>query len=435
MKVNYISNANRTNQYTQTKSRNISLDDKPQTHVLNLNNSPNFKGLFSFFCKEAKSIPLESAQEMVLSEKQLYSVKKAVVKEIAAILHGPATEPITERLDKLLNSPFADYSLSCLGETGSVSLRNMVSMPKNENPKLYSQFLLTSLSKTMPIEEYKGSKDVTNLYHNNEYLYDILKSYTNIDENSVKAKSIRTMIPRLLESKVDIQDLPSFFADYLLAGKTKICKLLEKELNLKPNTEIPVLNSFFMNKEIFLNKCKRVKSVSTIFNTYEDPSAVVHMQKYKWALNSPDNECRIFYKTLYNIAGASQNPETRNFFDIADFLFGQCKEGYSSWFTGTAEKNRAFLQMHINTHPELKSLEFYEKLASKYNAQSRLNIKSTADTGLTLDFWKSEEAHKQAGVILEKLKNSSEISHEIQRRIKNLEDIYYLTGEAIRKDI
>lgn len=435
MRVNYISNANRTNHYMQTKSRNISLDNKSHPQALNLNNSPNFKGLFSFFCTEAKSIPLESAQEMVLSEKQLYNVKKAVVKEIAAILHGPATEPISERLDKLLNSPFADYSLSCLGETGSVTLRNMVSMPKNENPKLYSQFLLTSLSKTMPIEEYKGSKDVTNLYYNNEYLYDILKSYTNIDENSAKAESIRKMIPRLLEAKVDIQDLPSFFADYLLAGKTKICKLLEKELNLKPDTEIPILNSFFMNKEIFLNKCKKVKSVSTIFNTHEDPSAVVHMQKYKWSLNSPDNECRIFYNTLYNIAGMSEKPETRNFFDIADFLFGQCKEGVSAWYTGSVKKNQDFLFRHNKNHPELKSLDFYMKMASKFNTKKSLDIKSTSDSGLPLSFWNSEEAHIQAGELLEKIKNSNETSPEIKQRLKNLEDIYYLTGEALKGNI
>ena len=165
---------NSISNYNTTTNRNNNIQ-KP-------NSQQNFTGLFSCF-KSSKEPIFLNTDMSILSPKQVKKATEYVIQEVGSLVKRDFTPGASKRLENLLNSPYIDYSLPKLKNgLALIDLVDVRYMPTKEN-KLRSQFIRTSLAKTMPMELLdKEAKKL--MYGRNHGIFHIFQSYSKMDEAS-----------------------------------------------------------------------------------------------------------------------------------------------------------------------------------------------------------------------------------------------------------
>lgn len=428
---------NYTNKSNQDKMYTNKSDSETNTYV----SQPNFTGFMGIFKNLTRGEKLSSEQLFlnsdmaILSPKQIIKAKEYVVDEVFSLIKSPYTQPLSQRLDKLLNSPYADYSLSRLGE-GRLSLSDYIEVLGGKSTaenKMYNQFLRTSLAKTLPSERLNGEMK-RGIYERNHGIFQIFQNYTKMDEASKESQEVRDMILRLKECNVDIDDYPEFFADCLLSDKPQMCKFLQKELGLTPETKVHILRG----DEREVNDFSKHYGATNIFDdphwisrsNYRNEKKVLIVHPKRLAADNSywDYLAKLDNKdtmSLYDIAGLSPHKSAKEVFDIPDYI---CKH-----YAGVTRRERGFMYTsnivdlmynfffrNAGRHPELKSFEFIEQFAARLKegkgGEISKYLRSVPD-----NLFISAENLEKTNVLIAKLKSDN--TPENLKRLKALEEL------------
>lgn len=352
-----------------------------------ISSRPAFKGIFDIFKKQEKSNLSEQifldSNISILSPKQIKQAKEYAAQEVYSLIKSPYTPGASKKLDNLLNSPYIDYSLPVCGEyhftlADCVDVRHK-STEKNE---LYNQFLRTSLAKTMPMNllenEYKQE-----LYSINHGIYQIFQDYTKADESSKESQEVRDMVVRLKEACVDIDDYPEFFADCLINGKTKMCKLLMENFNLTPETQVSVVRGNdrtlkeFSNAFGITNKLDDPYYSPSFYFDKNSKDSFLIVHPHRLAVSNTHSYAKYISSdvadttTLYNIASLSPLEESKNFFDIPSYMCDNLAGRiiYTKYSYEDKDLTKEFFNHNVERHPELRDFEFLEKFATQLKAK------------------------------------------------------------------
>lgn len=407
------------------------------------NNSTNFTGFF--WRKDNKeTIPLDG-ETPVLSPKQFLNLQKNITAEVFNIIKSEYTEANAERLDKLLHSEFIDYKLEYYQKDSSFSLEDLVLYHyKDNNNRLYNQFLATSLGETMPIEQYNNSenkdykKKLQNLYMSNPSVFLTLQSYLQMDESSKDAEKIRQMIKRLHDNDMNLPELENLFAECLLNNMPKMCKVLSEDIGIEPFDNVPIITckNYKNYQERFRKQLCTSNSIynGLICNNDTQPLnfAVLYPKKSSEVVLSYTN---VFNLSLYRISGISDSKEANEFFDMPEYLYQSAQQktklNYRQTHYGnpnTPILNKLFWSNAI--HPEIYTVEFLEKLIARFHEDDE-DIDSYNKMGLKLPLFASPKYYKDSLNLIKKLQNDD--SPEAQKRIKIIKEIYKISDYAMNK--
>jgi len=413
-------NNKKQNKHKYHNKVGLTADSFERTTPVSKTNNVNFKG---FWSKE-EPIHLDS-DPVIMSNRQLRKVKQGVANEIYNLVCGDYTKANSERLDKLLNSPFVDYSLECVGKNGSNSLSDMIFYRNCDKPNpMYEQFFVTSLGGVMPLEEHK--EFLSKFYYRYKQIYNTYQAYLNMDENSKNAEYVRNMVKRLNALDIKLPDANAFFAECLLNNKLEMCKVLVDEYKLSPMTKV-MLNcdestvknvEFGLNKKGFSDKIYKDNKYSS--SGGNNQFQVVY-DKYLGHYYVPGET----YHTLYNIAGLSKFDEAKKFFDMPEYLYqsfyhntdwNYWKEdttmfGYGN---GTYAINHFFLD-YYNDHPEVYSLDFIVSFLSKFvaNGVDLTNL----SLGFSLNRFRTKEHYNEAFKLLKQLQNDNSDEAQVKKKV------------------
>lgn len=459
MRIQPLNNSYNINQYNKkpnTKYLSAPIDSNnyiAERSPAN-NQQVNFSGLFGLFSSQKEENISLDADIGVLSQKQINKTKKLVNQEIYNIIYkSDYSEANSKRLDKLLHSAFVDYKLEgFLPERSFVSLNDLLLVRNSENNnRLYNQFLITSLTETLPELTFHDIPDVElsssdytlkyglkKIYHNNNAIFQIFQSYLKMDEDSKEAETIRKMIKNLKEYNMETKDYPSFFAECLLNNKTKMCKFLCDEFGFEPITVAPAVRNSHDRDNI--SRYKDKKGVSPIC---DDIQYYGNEQYPNFAIVYPDKTHDIYISSddchnyeLYDISALSQGKEAKEFFDIPEYLYqsfkGKTSLNYFAQDTdmwgypkGTYQIQHFFWD-NQHRHPELSTLDFLEKFASKFS-RDELNS-GRRGNGIDWNFWLRNDSLKHILTLIKQLQNDN--SPEAQKRIDILKLIYMNIGNC-----
>ncbi len=392
---------------------------------------PSFTGIFNFLGNNAAKDVFVNTNAKILTQRQLQKVKENVVEEIYSLFKSRYTPANSKRLDELLNSPYVDYNLEHVGSSG-LSLADCIELHHSHTEnKLYNQFVRTSLAKTMPFDAFEDPKSIKSLYSRNDSIFQIFQSYTKMDEASSEAKEVRDMVLRLKDNNVEINDYPEFFADCLYSGKLQMCKLLESNFDINPETVINLSRSTHdtakANSEVF--------GTSTLFsnsyyNFYYD--LVYHPQKL-------GSDCDGYYKILQNkhqmslwdFAVCCPDKNSKEFFDIPKYIFNTFHTPRNRSFLTYSELT-SFLWINAKNHPEMKTFDFIEQMAKYFRQKSS----QPPEAKVYLDFiptniFNIKDNPEYENEALKRIKKlSSEFKKDNSERIKILEELYMMFGEG-----
>ncbi len=399
------------------------------------NNQPAFTGIWSFLAKgmkDSEQVYLDKNMA-ILSPKQVEKAKEYVAQEVHTLIKSSFTPEASKRLDNLLNSPYIDYTLPVCGDC-NLRLFDFVDVAKTSTEKyeLYNQFLRTSLGKTMPMELVNQvSKD--HLYVLNNGIFHIFQDYTKADELSKESQEVRDMVIRMSKAGIKNEGVPSFFADCLITGKTQMCKILQENFDINPETQVDILRC----KNHMLEK---LSSSFGVTNKVEDPHyvretgfdintknlLVVYPYKFKemrepsWAKKYTEDKI-----SLYDIAALCSHENSQKFFDIPSYL--------SEYLAGKFRYNhhlnldliKEFFNRNVTKHPELYSFEFFEKFATRLKATKSLDFQSYFDSIPKYCFNKIDVS--DAKKLIEQLKADG--SKESLKRLETVSEVYnYIFG-------
>lgn len=460
MRIQPLYNQFQINQYNKKNNinKNFSTPVNNTTDAVKIsyasNPQVNFAGLFGIFSSNNKENISLDDEIGVLSKKQIQKAKTLVNQEIYNIIYNcDYSEANSKRLDKLLHSPFVDYSLEgCCPKRSYTSLSDLLLVRNSENNnKLYNQFLVTSLAETLPelmfinkpdnelsSNEYTLKEGFQKIYHNNNAIFQVFQSYLKMDEDSKEAENIRKMIKTLKDYNMETKDYPSFFAECLMNNKTKMCKFLCDEFGFEPITVAPAVRNAHGRDNI--SKYKDKKGVSPI---YEDIKYYENEQYSNFAIVYPDKTYDIYISsddnhnyTLYDISTLSQGKEAKEFFDIPEYLY-QSYKGKTS-FNYLAQdidmwgnlkyvyQSQHFFWDNHKRHTELLTIDFLEKFASKFT-QDELNL-GMRGNGIYWSFWLRNDNLNDTLTRIKQLQNDN--SFEAQKRIDLLKKIYLRIGNC-----
>lgn len=120
----------------------------------NKQSTPAFSGWGNLF-KPKKSNPIYARLDSdirIYSQKELERLRRNVALEISEIMDMSNTPGLTKRLDDLLHSPFVNYEPRYIDNLFSLADKITFPTQNKRNTETYRQFVLTSLSETMPLE-------------------------------------------------------------------------------------------------------------------------------------------------------------------------------------------------------------------------------------------------------------------------------------------
>ncbi len=330
---------------------------------------PQFTGLKNIF-KKAEPIYLNT-DLTILSPQQIQKAKKYVVQEVYSLIANENYSKIaSERLDKLLNSPYIDYSINKAGKC-DLALVDLINTKRNivENNKLYNQFLRTSLAKSMPMELLDTeSKEL--LYKRNNGIFQILRSYTKMNETSKEAGEVRDMIMRFKEHNIKIDNYPEFFADCMISNKLEMCKFLNKELNINPETRFRIIKDDRYYKKYF----NSFGVSSSLYDPgVQTPSCYIRPGKFlviypeKCVNNTILRNQEYETMSLYDLEAIL--PHNNKVFDIPQYIcdnYGNLLQRETLLYKHAfkdVDLTERFLWQNHGRHPELDSIDFLEKFA------------------------------------------------------------------------
>jgi len=403
---------------------------------------PAFTGIFNIFGNNAAKDVFVNSGTKILSKKQLQKLRENIVDEIYSLFKSHYTPAASKRMDELLNSPYIDYNLECAGSSG-LSLADCLEIRHSQNEnKLYNQFVRTSLAKTMPFEAFEDPKSIKELYYRNNAIFQIFQSYTKMDETSKEAKEVRDMVVRMKDNNVEINDYPEFFADCLAHGKLKMCKLLEAKFGINPETTINVVK----RKEQTLTEYSKTFGTSTLIanpyykiSRYDTDSHILvyHPQKldktgdYSWKITGSEQNM-----ILWDFAACCQDKNSKEFFDIPKYIFTTFynKPGHKSFHT-FSDLTR-FLWSKAYYHPEMKSLDFVEQMAKYFRQKAGQPPKARVYLNfLPANVLDNNDYIKYEDEAFERIKKlKSDFTKDNSERIKVLEELYMMFGEANGKE-
>lgn len=459
MRIQPLNNSYNINQYnkkTNTKYLSAPIDSNNYIAERSLTNNQqvNFAGLFGLFSSPKEENISFDADIGVLSQKQINKTKKLVNQEIYNIIYkSDYSEANSKRLDKLLHSAFVDYKLEgFLPERSFVSLNDLLLVRNSENNnRLYNQFLITSLTETLPELTFHDIPDVElsssdytlkyglkKIYHNNNAIFQILQSYLKMDEDSKEAENIRKMIKNLKEYNMETNDYPSFFAECLLNNKTKMCKFLCDEFGFEPITVAPAVRNSHDRDNI--SRYKDKKGVSPI---YDDIQYYGNEQYPNFAIIYPDKTRDIYISSddchnyeLYDISALSHGKEAKEFFDIPEYLYQSFKGKTSlNYFAQDTDmwgypegiyQIQKFFWNNRSRHPELSTIDFLEKFISKFTTEELRSGRQA--NGIDWGNWDRNDNIKQVLSLIKQLQNDN--SPEAQKRFDILKLMYMNIGNC-----
>jgi len=365
---------NSISNYNTTTNRNNNIQ-KP-------NSQQNFTGLFSCF-KSSKEPIFLNTDMSILSPKQVKKATEYVIQEVGSLVKRDFTPGASKRLENLLNSPYIDYSLPKLKNgLALIDLVDVRYMPTKEN-KLRSQFIRTSLAKTMPMELLdKEAKKL--MYGRNHGIFHIFQSYSKMDEASKEAGEVRDMILRMKEYGIKVDNYPEFFAECIFNNKPQMCNLLKSEFNITPETEVNILRGN-QNK---INQYSNEFGSSSII--IEDPyynDLYDRTNKLLMIVNPEKIENRDFFYTvecsndkinMLDLMSLMPDTAFKDVFDvpkyIAENIAGRTRQVYRRRLAPeTIDEASEFFMKSQYRHPEFKTIEFMEKYISNLLQTKKAN--------------------------------------------------------------
>ena len=346
-------------------SHNNSIESKRVTE-------PSFTG-FNFFKKSPKYVKFDS-DITVFSPKELRKLRENVAREINEIVSMPATPALKKRLNDLLRSPFADYSTNFFGNNCSnLSDLIILSLTPGKGTETYRQFILTSLSETIPTEVLKDKSFKTIAgWHGNEPLKYILESYPKMNENSPEAVAIRKMLKRFKEADIPVVNKEFYLADSVVNNQPIMSKTYIDLFGITPNDSVRVLST---------KTTRTTNYFDMIYERFGKPKIIDNpVTNTKFFIANPDKAKYSdgFYfnyenvsepMSLYKLCGLSENEEIRNIFDVIPFMKNNLHE-YRPRNEKACEQVNEFEHFLIGAqdyHPELASLDFIEKYIKSYD--------------------------------------------------------------------
>lgn len=408
----------------------ISYSNRPKQQRNFQSNLPsNFPAFTSInpFKKNIVTDVFVNTDVKILSPKQIKKAKENVLNEIVALFKTPFTPAGSKRMEDLLNSPFADYTMK-FGNLGFTLVDYINCGMKNQKvTPLYNQFLRTSLAKILPYE-LLDKEARTNLFYKNSRIFDIFQSYTKMNETSKEAQEIRDMILRMKENDVEIKEYPAFFADCLFNGKLEMCRFLEKHFNsINPETQIDLItgNSAIIDK--FSNMYGTGTQIK--LSSGEDDLLIYYPKIF-----DRDRQFGQYYnlteytisRNLWDMSLFSQDKNIRGFFDIPKYMFQLKDSYYERRCRSTTELLDKFYRKNVKLHPEIKTLDFVEKVAKYflYNPKT----KEVSDYYGRIDFLEKGLLHNESRALAKecfsKLEQISYFNNKEDVNVKILEGLY-----------
>ena len=338
MQINQIS----AETYVKIKNKNRNQNLK------NVQTKPSFGGWFSRLTgKSLKNCYARLDSDIrIYSPYELKKLKQNIALEIDEIIKLQGTPAVKKRLDDLLHSPFIDYDSKYINGYMSLADRISYAKPADKGTDTYRQFVLTSLSETMPLEFIAPQMKPEFVKRNGEIQY-FLYNYKKMDENTQQAKAVRQMVSRLADANIPFENYRYFLADSLLHDKPLMSKIYIDKFNVKPYDYMNV----YRNTGIKYNYIHTRKGNPEIF--YDD---VINTE---FCLDDLQNNGYLpnGYMLFYQIAGLAKDKNTREVFDVFSYL----KDMFSPPL-GLRYKHHDFWKDTIKYHPELCTSEFLEKL-------------------------------------------------------------------------
>lgn len=344
----------------------------------NKNNTPNnnlnkkslraFSGLPLFGANKIKNMQKAALNSdlSIFSAKELEKLRKKVVLEIDDIINSSMTSGLSKRLDNLLHSPFVDYQTEYIH--GGINLTDRIThFTDKKATESYKQFVLTSLSDTMPIDILAGVKDMA-IPERNSAVKTYLKSYSKLDESSSVATNIRKMVKRFKEAGINIADKDTYLAESILSAQPLMSKNYIDLFKISPAQNVKVIkeSKFYYNPQYFGELCTAFEQPKIFYDGMEKSKFFVVNQGNVAKLENSDYfkyDNNTEFKTLYELSGLSENKNIKELFDIIHYL--KSKAGEIVNLDRKTSKNTNtftfFLEKAEKYHPELNSLEFIEK--------------------------------------------------------------------------
>lgn len=385
MKITYNSlqkynpniNNKKQNYPVETQQKAATFDNLPTTQESIY--SPNFTGFFGLFSSNKKSTQMTNndGNVQILSPRQVKKRHYNATSEVYKLLGKESTPANMQRLDELLNSKYLDYSKRIDGTTLA---KKVISHSDTKNNELYNRFLLVSLAKTMSFENLEKC-DIEDLYWYNDALVNLFKNYKNVDENSEDAKLYQKMLLRLKNHGLKCDDFPAFFADCMVNNKPKMCKFLQKNFDVTPNSNICVLD-LYSDALAVLGKCLPSGSAINVplKDSYKKGQLIIYSRKVSHCEKTPFRDyvdSKRMYMTLQELFKITPNPNPKCF-DIPELLYSQIDKRVENTSYYASSKYCWAVNDMIDSHWQnseegslYNNFEVLEGLAAKLNKDGR----------------------------------------------------------------
>jgi len=349
-------------------NKNIS---HPQINTLRNKKPENvtFTG-WNFFGTSSKKLVEASLESdlAIFSPKQLQKIRKNLALEVDEMFQQPPTPGLVKRLNKILESPFIDYKTEYLNN-GMLSLADRIaynSSKDNKGSELYRQFVLKSLSETMPLELLEKDELPSLTYANGTIRY-LLNSYSKMDEASPQAQQIRKMVKRFSETGIPIHNKEMLCAQSILSNQPEMSKIYIENFNLTPESGVEIIREKDLyDAGDFLELSKHFKNQKIMYDSIAntkffiiDPDEIPSASSANYFKLS-DHKYKM---SLYKLSGLAQDKDIyTDEFQVIPYLKSKIGEVYSYPFNKT-NAFRYFINNTAPYHPQLKSAEFWEKYA------------------------------------------------------------------------
>ena len=371
----------------------------------NKQSTPAFSGWGNLF-KPKKSNPIYARLDSdirIYSQKELERLRQNVALEISEIMDMSNTPGLTKRLDDLLHSPFVNYEPRYIDNLFSLADKITFPTQNKRNTETYRQFVLSSLSETMPLEilDKNQKKAITTT---NEAVKKMLYDYTKMDESTPQAAAIRKMVKRLGENDIPVNNSDYYLAMSITHKKPLMSKTYIDTFNISPAKNIPIAtrdaSRFYMIKEAMGNP---EKYFDNVFN-------------YEYYIIDPEKIDSVFADgsiSLYKLAGLSDNKEIREIFNIPEYL-------KNSYFKISMHKFNRFINESGMYHPELFTLDYIEKYLKAFEKRKDFDIFKT------LDYYPRVSARENPSILNEIDTKISLLQNDLKK--DNTEELAFLTG-------
>lgn len=369
MQINSINSIPQSNIYC---NRSYKTKNSKQT-------KPAFTGLFSFFTNKNTLRATLNSDIAIYSPKELAKLREYATREVVDMFKQAPTPGLIKRMDNILHSPFVDYETAYFGGDCS-NLADQIAYhtgSKNDS-ELYRHFVLTSLSQTMPMELIEKSRKV-GLTGSNESLYNILESYSKMDEATPMAAQVRKMVQRLTEAEIPIHNQNYLCAKSILNNQPLMSKTYVDSLGLTPESSIKIIHNEDMPDTNFYTAHSVIGKPKLLRDGSGNSSLffIVDPEKCK-NIPSKSEEASIIFSfysrnmSLYNLAGLSENKTVREeVFDIIPWIKANRNRHIATRkkYIGKDETLYRTLYTAKTYHPELLELNFLEKYIMSYGGK------------------------------------------------------------------